>query len=305
MTANWQKPVVVGLGEVLWDLFPAGKQLGGAPANFAYISSLLGNAGAVASRVGDDVLGEEIRLRFLHSGFDTLFLQEDPLHPTGTVKVIVRAAGQPQFEITQAVAWDYLEWNSAWRDLAGRTDAVCFGSLAQRSPQSRETIRKFLAATPRGALRIFDVNLRQSYYSAEVLRESIRAVQMVKLNEDELPRVLELLGLPRGDERSSAQILRRQCNLQLVCVTRGERGSLLVGADALDEHPGFSVQVADTVGAGDAFTAGLVHSFLRGAALSVVNEVANRMGAWVSTQAGGMPAPEATQLEAVHKLLDP
>jgi fructokinase len=303
VTANAQQPVVVGLGEVLWDLFPAGKQLGGAPANFAYISSLLGNAGVVASRIGKDALGDELFGRLAGAGLNTSFLQEDLDHATGTVKVEVHV-GQPQFEITQSAAWDFLEWSDPWCELATRTDAVCFGSLAQRSLQSRATIRRFVGATRRTALRVFDVNLRQLYYSAEVVGESIKSAQIVKLNEEELSCVLGLLGLPRGDGRSSARVLLRQFDLQLVCVTRGARGSLLVDSGGIDEHPGFSVRVADTVGAGDAFTAGLVHSYLRGASLSVMNEVANRMGAWISTQAGGMPAPDASQLGVVRKLLE-
>lgn len=177
--------------------------------------------------------------------------------------------------------------------LAEDCDAVCFGSLSQRSPQSRETVRAFLRATRPEALRVFDVNLRQAFYSAEVIAESFRLSGIVKLNREELPRVLELLKLPLSDEKSSIQLLRKEYGLKLVCLTRGGEGSLLVSEHEVHEHPGFPVKVVDTVGAGDAFTAALVYEFLRGAPLNMVHEKANRMGAWVAGRAGATPTPGA------------
>jgi len=296
---------VVGLGELLWDLFPQGKQLGGAPANFAYISSLLGDHGIVASRIGADALGEEAERQFHHFRLPTDFLQSDPAHPTGTVKVQVDSGGQPQYEITEAVAWDFLEMTSEWRALAAQASAISFGSLAQRSAASRRTIREFLAAARPKAIRIFDVNLRQSFFSREILADSVLGASIIKLNHDELPRVIELLGAPepvasKADMKTGAEWLLQASGAQLICVTRGGGGSLLVSPDASHEHTGFSVRVKDTVGAGDAFAAALVHHFLRGAPLSAMNEAANRMGAWVASCSGAMPDPNPKILESVR-----
>ena len=291
--------LVVGLGEVLWDLFPEGKQLGGAPANFAYITNLLGDRGIIASRVGHDALGDEIQQRLGTLGLESSYLQLDSARPTGTVRVRVDQDGQARFEITDMVAWDFLEWTPAWESLAQQADAICFGSLAQRSPASRETIHKFLGAARPGTARIFDVNLRQAFYSAKVLSESLKFADIAKLNAEELPRVVELLGIPHHGEQPSAERLRFAYGLKLVCVTRGAQGSLLVSEFERHEHPGFRVQVADTVGAGDAFTAALVHHFLRGAGLATMNEAANRIGAWVTSCVGATPSSDDVQLRRI------
>jgi fructokinase len=214
----------------------------------------------------------------------------------------VDGSGVAQYEIAHPVAWDYLEWNSDWQQLSRDTDAVCFGSLAQRSNQSRATIGQFLKATPEHAVKIFDVNLRQSYYTAEILSASMQLSDIVKLNEDELPTLMNLLKLAHKEEKSSARTLLRQYGLQIVCITRGSKGSLLVHEDEISEHAGFQVRVADTVGSGDAFTAGLVHEYLHGAPLDLMNEVANLVGAWVASEVGAMPAPKRGALE--HSLAD-
>lgn len=301
--------MVVGIGEVLWDILPSGRQLGGAPANFAYCSRLLGARAAVVSRVGKDELGGEIRERFLQTGLLIDLLQEDDAYPTGTVKVSLGPGGQPRFEISHPVAWDFIEWNQELERAALSLDAVCFGSLAQRSNQSRSTIMNFLDATRPDALRVFDVNLRQSFYSREILRDSIERATVLKLNHEELPQVAELLGVSQSD---FAPALFRQYRLQLICVTRGDTGSQLFqvlrqssGARtfAYNEHPGFKVEVKDTVGAGDAFTAGLVHGVLRGSSLEMMNGTANRMGAWVASSEGAMPElPGETLAEVLARL---
>jgi fructokinase len=282
---------IVGLGEILWDMLPSGRQLGGAPSNFAYISTLLGNEGAVASRVGDDALGHEAVAHLAKVGVSTAAVQVDLQHATGTVQVEVDGNGQPTFHIAENVAWDFLEWTPDWRELAEQADAICYGSLAQRSEVSRSTIRQFLAATRRDAVRIFDVNLRQAFYSSDVLAESMKIAEIVKLNHDELPRVMQILGLDHRDDVSSAKALIESDGLRLVCITRGERGSLLLNDRSHDEHPGYRVPVRDTVGAGDAFTAALIYEYLRGASLTKMNETANRMGAWVAGRTGAMPTP--------------
>ena len=302
--ASGNRKTIVGLGEILWDLFPEGRQLGGAPANFAYCASLLGDAGIAASRVGQDALGEEATGRLRNLGLETGFLQRDAAHATGTVKVSVDARGEPSFQITENVAWDFLAWTPEWQELAERADAVCFGSLAQRSTESRETIRRFVAAMRPGTARIFDVNLRQKFYSAEILDESLRAADIVKLNHEELPRVTAVLGVAntageKGEE-SLARRLLQAYRLKLVCVTRGSGGSLLVSSDETNERSGFRAKIVDTVGSGDAFTAALAHHWLRGSPLAAMNEAANRMGAWVASKAGATPAPDGEVLARVR-----
>jgi len=296
------KKRVVGLGEVLWDLLPGGACLGGAPANFAYITTLMGNQGIVASCVGEDSRGLEALRRMEELGLDIDHVQTDRQHPTGTVHVDLDGNGQPRFEIAREVAWDYLQWTLDWQHLAETCDAVCFGSLAQRSEASRSMIRRFLAACTPGTLKVFDVNLRQSFYSGEVLAESMRLADVVKLNDDELPKIMSLSRIPHKDELFSARRLIETYELDLVSITRGGRGSLLVSADSTSEHPGFKVQVADTVGSGDAFTAGLVHEYLHGASLDLMNEVANLVGAWVASEVGAMPTPKRGALE--HSLAE-
>jgi fructokinase len=291
-----ENSIVVGLGEVLWDMFPEGKKLGGAPANFAYISTLLGDRGVVASRVGNDELGREVVLRVKALGGDTAEIQTDPIHATGTVEVSIDQEGQAKFDIKKDVAWDFLEWTSEWSALAKRCDAVCFGSLAQRAAQSRETIQSFLQEAFPSAVCVFDVNLRQCYHTAELLSASMQIAHVVKLNHEELPVVTKLLGFESPEEKTAAKWLQEKFNLRLVCVTRGARGSLMIGENDSVEHPGFEVKVADTVGAGDAFTAALVHHFLRGASLAEMSEAANQLGSWVASQVGAMPVPDTAQL---------
>jgi fructokinase len=286
-----QRYKVVGLGEILWDMLPAGKQLGGAPANFAYISSLLGSDGIVASRIGNDSLGNEAVKRLAALGVTTEFVQRDLVHPTGVVQVKVDHAGQPTFEIAQNSAWDFLDWTSDWQALAQNADAICFGSLAQRSPVSRDTIRRFLTAMQTKSVRVFDVNLRQAFFSSEVLAESMKVADIVKLNHEELPRIIGLFGVEHRDEITSADSLMELHHLKLICVTRGCRGSLLISGQGLNEHPGYRVQVADAIGAGDAFTAAMVYEYMRGASLPEINETANRAGAWVASHVGAMPSP--------------
>jgi fructokinase len=280
---------VVGLGELLWDLLPSGKQLGGAPANFAYISSLFGNRGVVASRVGTDALGDAAVDQLATLNLEDHCVQRDQSHVTGTVGVEIDDHGQPTFTIVENIAWDHLEWTSDWQKLATEADIVCFGSLAQRSEESRSTILKFLKATREDALRIFDVNLRQNYFSREVLTESLALTDVAKLNDAELPVVLTQCGLPVRGELENAQALRQEFDLDLVCVTRGVNGSLLVSASESNAHPGYKVTVSDTIGAGDAFTAALARHLAQGASLAAINMIANRVGSWVASVPGATP----------------
>jgi len=297
--------LILGIGELLWDLLPQGGQLGGAPANFAVMAGRLGNHAAILSRVGRDEMGREALQRLEATPVDRSALQIDPVHETGRVTVRLEA-GQPSYTIHHPAAWDFLELTDHWVQLAERADAVCFGSLAQRSAESRQTIQTLVAQTRSSCVRVFDVNLRAPFYSCEVLVESLELASVVKLSEEELPRLLALVGLPVEGERPQDLSLREGAErllggfptLALVAVTRGSQGSLLVRRDRWHEHPGFSVRVADTVGAGDAFTAALTHGLLQGADLSTLNQAGNRCGAWVASQQGAMPdLPEAVRAE--------
>ena len=295
-----RRHTIVCLGEILWDIFPNGRKLGGAPANFAYASSLLGERAVIASRVGEDDLGQEVRHELSRSGLEATHIQSDPACPTGTVTVSVDSAGQASFAVNSPAAWDFFQPTPGWTQLAEKADAVCFGTLAQRSPESRQTIEAFLSSTRSDSVRVLDVNLRQSFYSATIIARSAELCQIIKLNSQELPIVLSLLGASFVDEISAARWLLKTFQLQLVCVTRASQGSLLLASDGYDEHPGIPVKVVDTVGAGDAFTAALVYHFLRSASLQTMNLAANRMGTWVASQSGAMPAASGPQLESIR-----
>ena len=292
-----QQKIIVGLGELLWDLLPEGKQLGGAPANFSVMSARLGNRAVIASRLGDDALGREARAYLAMLPADVGSIQSDPKHPTGSVSVTLQE-GQAEYVIHEPVAWDFLELSPAWKELAASADAVCFGTLAQREAVSRRTIHAFLAATRRDCVRVFDVNLRKPFYTRVVLEDSLSRATILKLNDAEMPEVLKLLKMDESTPasldssilRKGARLLLDEFSLQLVCITMGGSGSLLVAREEFDQHPGIPTAVADTIGAGDAFTAALTSYYLQGAPLGVLNEAGNRWGSWVASQAGAMPA---------------
>ena len=280
---------VVGLGELIWDLLPDGKQLGGATTNFAYISSLLGDRSILASRVGDDELGHEARARLERMGIVTDYLQCDRNHPTGTVGVQIDSRGEALFAMNEDSAWDCLEWTEDWSELASTADIVCFGTMAQREPRARETIIRFVEETRPEALRIFDVNLRHAFFTAEMLVRSIELASVVKLNDDELARISVMLGLYAPGELALARQIIEKFDVELVAITRGANGSLLVSRQEDVDHAGFEVDIADTIGAGDAFAAVLAHYYLRHVSLKTISEAANRMGSWVATQVGATP----------------
>lgn len=279
---------VVGIGEVLWDMLPGGKQLGGAPANFVYHAAALGAAGGVVSCVGNDPLGREICARLDALKLDRRFLAVAKDRPTGTVDVRLDPAGKPRYVIHERVAWDVIPCSDALLGLAKETDAVCYGSLAQRSAVSRATIRSFLEAVPSSGLRVFDVNLRQSFFSGETLRSTLRLSNVMKVSDEELPVVARLLKSPGSDIEAVRKLLARY-HLRLAALTRGAQGSVLVSADGMHVHPGIRVRVADTVGAGDAFTAGVVMGMLSGWPLDRISDLANRLAAYVCSQPGAMP----------------
>ncbi|HZI19512.1 MAG TPA: PfkB family carbohydrate kinase [Pyrinomonadaceae bacterium] len=285
-------PLFVGLGELIWDLLPTGRELGGAPSNFAHFARLLGARGAVATRVGDDALGREARARLASAGVSTEHIQVDREHPTGTVGVEVGPGGEPRFRVNENSAWDYLELTPELGRLAALADAVCFGTLGQRSPQARASILGFLGLTRAGALRVFDANLRHSFFSPEMLRRSLELADVVKLNREELAAAAGMLGLRARGEAELCRGLAAEFGLRLVAVTRGASGCLLAaGAEAV-EHPGYDVRVVDTIGCGDAFAATLTRCLLAGAPLDAAAAAANRAGAWVAARRGATPPPE-------------
>ncbi len=287
---------ILGLGEVLWDLLPAGRQLGGAPCNFAFHCHQLGHPAAVVSRVGADALGGEARAALGRLGLTDAHLQEDAEHPTGTVAVALDEGGVPTFTITPEVAYDYLAWHDELEALFSSARAVCFGTLAQRRPVARATIRRALAAA-RTALVVYDVNLRQKFYSREVIEASLAASGWVKLNEDELEVLRPLLGLSATAPAAALEELRRRYGLALAILTRGARGCLLRSERDEIDLPGLAVRVVDTVGAGDAFTAGLVVGSLEGRRLADAAGLANRLAARVAAAAGGTPIVRRADVE--------
>jgi fructokinase len=279
---------VLGIGEVLWDLLPAGPQPGGAPANFACHAHALGARAGVVTRVGNDALGRDIRQRFETLGLPVGLVQMDERAPTGTVGVELDALGVPRFTIHENAAWDLLVATPPAVAAAAAADAVCFGSLGQRGEPARRCIQALVAATPPPALRIFDVNLRQPFYSDEVLLQSLRLANVLKLNDGELP-VLSALAGAGGPPEAQLEALARRFDLRVVALTRGAGGSLLLGPGGFADHPGLPAQVVDTVGAGDAFTAALALGLLLGWPLDRTSAVANEVACHVCGCAGATP----------------
>jgi fructokinase len=282
------KSTIVGIGEILWDLFPDGARLGGATANFALDAAALGHDGIVVSRIGEDEAGRAIRKRFGSAGFDARYLQRDGEHPTGTVAVELGEGGKPSFVIHEDAAWDYMEFTPDLAALAQKTHAVCFGTLAQRAEDSRSTIQRFVAGTPEKALRILDVNLRQLYYDTDDLKTSLEMANVAKLSVDELETLTGILSLP-DDERESIAALADKYGLRVVAITRSERGSVLYTGGEFYQHAGVPVDVVDTVGAGDAFAAALAVGLLEGRSPEDTNRLANRVASFVCSRPGATP----------------
>ena len=278
----------VGIGEVLWDLLPAGRQSGGAPANFAYHAGALGAEARVVSRVGRDADGRDLVARLGQLGVRTDAVEEDPAAQTGTVAIEVGADGQPRYVIHEGVAWDRLAGEEPGRRAAAAADVVCFGSLAQRAEPSRATIRELVRSAPADALKLFDINLRQHYHSPEVIEASLALANVLKVNEPELDLLAGMFGLP-GDERGRVAELARRWGLRAVAYTRGDRGSLLHAGGEWSDHPGVPTAVADTVGAGDSFTAALSLGLIAGWPMDVVHGRAAEIAAFVCSQPGGSP----------------
>ncbi|MEE2947577.1 MAG: carbohydrate kinase [Verrucomicrobiota bacterium] len=279
-------PLIVGLGEALYDLLPTGPALGGAPLNVALQAHQLGNHAVVASRIGGDTLGQSLIDDLAMRGMDTTFIQHDPDAPTGTVEVTLRD-GEPEYDIVRNVAWDRLSWDESLASLAKRCDAVCFGTLGQRFEPAQSTIRQFAAASQ--SVRLFDLNLRQDYFSAERLEAGYRAASIVKMNETELAAASPLLGL--GQAEPIPAIIGR-FNLDLFVLTRGRDGTVLHTSDSVvvGQPAYFSPESdADPVGAGDACSAAILHGTVRRWPLQKTADLANRLGAFVASRKGATP----------------
>ncbi len=281
--------IVVGMGEALWDVLPEGKKIGGAPANFAYHVSQFGLPSCVVSAVGDDALGKEIVDNFTSKGLNQL-IAEVP-YPTGTVQVEIDPAGVPQYDIKENVAWDNIPYTAHLEALAERTKAVCFGSLAQRNIVSRTTINRFLDAMPHDNdnLVVFDVNLRQGFYDKEILCNSMTRCNILKINDEELVTVSRMFGYPGIDLQDKCWILLGKYNLKMLILTCGINGSYVFTPGNVSFQPTPKVEVADTVGAGDSFTAAFIASILKGKPVAEAHACAVQTSAFVCTQKGAMP----------------
>ena len=283
------KDYVVGMGEALWDVLPEGKKIGGAPANFAYHVSQFGLPSCVVSAVGDDALGKEIIENFTSKGLNHLI--ETVPYPTGTVQVEIDQAGIPQYEIKENVAWDNIPYTPQLESLARNTRAVCFGSLAQRNVVSRNTINSFLDAMPQtdDTFVVFDVNLRQGFYNKEILCNSMKRCNILKINDEELVAVSRMFGYPGIDLQDKCWILLGKYNLKMLILTCGINGSYVFTPGNVSFQPTPKVEVADTVGAGDSFTAAFIASILRGRSVAEAHSLAVRTSAYVCTKKGAMP----------------
>lgn len=281
--------IVVGMGEALWDVLPEGKRIGGAPANFAYHVSQFGLPSCVVSAVGDDALGKEIIENFTSKGLNQL-IAEVP-YPTGTVQVEIDPAGVPQYEIKENVAWDNIPYTAHLEMLAEKTKAVCFGSLAQRNVVSRNTINRFLDAMPQNedTLVVFDVNLRQGFYNKEILCNSMKRCNILKINDEELVTVSRMFGYPGIDLQDKCWILLGKYNLKMLILTCGINGSYVFTPGNVSFQPTPKVEVADTVGAGDSFTAAFIASILKGKSVQEAHSTAVQTSAFVCTKKGAMP----------------
>lgn len=275
---------VVGLGEILWDIFPDGSVLGGAPGNFALHANSLGLEGVIVSTIGDDKLGNTAMDIFRERGVKTHI--SEVKHPTGTVVVTLDNEGKATYDFTKNSAWDYITLTPEAEQLAKECDAVCFGSLAQRSTISQKSIYNFLSLTKESCIRVFDINIREKYYSKEIIEGSLKHANVLKLNDEELPLLIEMFDLP-ADEDQCLKVLKESYKLDLIIVTKGADGSRLYRSDSEDSFViPEKTEVVDTVGAGDSFTAAVIVGLLKGDKLDEINNTANRVAAYVCTQKG-------------------
>jgi len=282
-----EKPIIAGIGELLWDCLPSGKQLGGAPCNFAYHAMQAGCESFVISAIGNDESGAEIKKVVKKLYLSTQYIQENEF-PTSTVTVSLDEKGHPDYTIHENVAWDHIRWNNEMQELAAKLDAVCFGSLAQRNSDSQESIQSFISSLKRDCLKVFDINLRQNYYSNKTIVDSIMMSDMLKLNDDELPILANYLVL-NGSAENQIEKLIELFNLKYIIYTMGSKGSIIKSENETSYAEVPNINVADTVGAGDAFTAIFIAGILQGIPLKEVHKKATEIAAFVCTQKGATP----------------
>ena len=293
--------IVAGIGELLWDKSPDDQLIGGAPANFAWHCLQLGAEAYPVSCIGGDKSGIQMRADLSDKGVDTSFILESSTYPTGVANVTLDQDGKASYEIVENSAWDHLIFDEHLKALAAKLDAVCFGSLSQRSPVARESIRSFIRQMPTGALKIFDVNLRQDYYSKHLVEESLQLANVLKLSDEELGVMATYFDL-EGNTTDQLRQLLVKFDLRLVAFTRGENGSLLLSADEVIDTPGLPSKVVDSVGAGDSFTAALCMGLLNDWPLERINPFANKVAAYVCSQKGATPELPAELVQSASIL---
>ena len=280
------KKVIVGLGEILWDVFPSGKVLGGAPANFAYHVNQVGHEGYVISAIGKDDLGNEVMDSLANKNLPHIIQHTD--YPTGTVQVMLDSEGIPSYKITDKVAWDFIEFSPLVEEVAKKTSAVCYGTLAQRNNVTRNTFFKFFKSMPAESLKIYDINLRLHYYSQDIIEQSLYVADILKINDEELEILCDLIHMS-GDETERCKKLLALFSLKMVILTKGTKGSRIVSGICNSFLPTPKVKVEDTVGAGDAFTAAFIASYMNGESIETAHRYAVNVAAYVCTKKGAMP----------------
>lgn len=282
------KYIIAGIGEILWDVLEESEELGGAPINFAYHANAMGATGYAISAIGDDIRGHKALKELQANNMSTEYIKTIPHAVTGYVLAEVDKDGVASYSFPDDVAWDNLSLEKNSVELSGKIDAICFGSLAQRSSCSREIIMSFLKMVGEDTMKVFDLNIRQNFYSNEIIRESLTLADVLKLNDDEILLIAEIEKIA-GDNTTILQELVQKYNLQLAVLTKGGDGSLLVSPSEISEHPGYQTEVVDTIGAGDAFTAATVIGLLQKVPITAINKNANAVAAYVCSQKGAMP----------------
>lgn len=280
--------VIAGIGELLWDVLPDAEVIGGAPVNFAYHVTALGARGIPITTIGRDTRGEKALDELQQRGVDTAAISTVSQYPTGFVPVVLEKEGKATYVFPDQLAWDHLLINDYAAALPAGLDAICFGTLGQRSPHSRRVIGDYLDSLRPATVKVFDINLRQNFYSRQVIEDSLLRADIFKLSEEELPVLGQLLALQEPMEQWLKLIVKRY-NLAMAIFSRGEKGSLLCTPDDFSDHPGITADVTDTIGAGDSFTAAAIIGYLRGLTLDAINAQANKVAAYVCSQRGGMP----------------
>ena len=279
--------VIVGLGEALWDCLPDGSKLGGAPANFAYHARQFGNDAYAISAIGNDALGDQTLKEFDEKHLKYVMPRVD--YPTGTVQVELDEEGIPTYDIKQNVAWDNIPFTPEIENVAKHCGCVCFGSLAQRNKISRDTIHRFIDTTPMSCLKIFDINLRQNFYTKEIIQESLKACDILKINDEELVTIGRLFGYPGLDIENKCYLILGKYNLKMLVLTCGTNGSYVFAPGVKSYQPTPKVEVDDTVGAGDSFTGSFASAILAGMPIKEAHKLAVEVSAFVCTQPGAMP----------------